>query len=123
MTAVATEAGPLTTDADLPESLLFGTDRQAAEWLAYVGLRGRFVPIQRSSSWMRWDGRTWQTCPGEHLQSAIRQALSGVYDRHMEQRPDTATVMQLLRLKDVNWQLGRLTRELRKVLTLAVDSS
>lgn len=116
MTAVIAPAGPLTTTAELPESMLFGSTTQAATWLAYVGLLGRFDPIWRRSQWMQWNGFAWERCESQDVHRAVRHALGSVYDRRMAQNPDAEEVMLLLRLMDLNWRLGPLMWELRRAL-------
>lgn len=119
MTAVATALlGPLTTDADLPESALFGSTRQAARWLAYVGLGGQFAAVPHTAGWSHWNGFEWVPARREDVHRAVRRVLGTVYDRHMASDPTPEQEMQLMRLMDLNWRLGPLMWALRPVLTV-----
>jgi hypothetical protein len=120
VTAVAAPPGPLTTSAELAEEMLLQGTPQAAEWLAYVGLAGRYVPVPNSPHWRRWTGTSWAACDGADVNRTIRGVLGAVYDRRMEARPSATEVMQLLRLMDLNWSLGPLIYELRRITAEAL---
>lgn len=112
--------GPLTTCQNLTEGALFGSEADAAAWLAYVGLGGRYAAVPSGRYWRRWDGRSWQRCPAEEVNRAVRRALGTVYDRRMEAHPSDGDVIALLRLMDLNWTLGPLVRALRREVTVPV---
>lgn len=98
---------------ELPEAMLLGSTPEAAEWVAYAGLGGRYAAAPRG--WVRWSGSAWKPCDTGEVNRAVRQSLSGAYDRLLAQRPRPADVMQTLRILDLNWQLGPLLLELRQI--------
>ncbi|WP_028652767.1 hypothetical protein [Nocardioides halotolerans] len=97
------------------DAQLYGTTTDAAEWLAQVGLGGRYAAVPGLPRWVRRDGDSWVECDVGEVQRAVRRALGSVCDRRMEEYPPTAEVIQLLRLMDLNWRLGPLMAELRRV--------
>ena len=105
----------MTANRTVPEDWLLGSDAQAAEWVARVGLAGSYAAVARSSSWLRWNGSAWVPCDAADVNRAVRRVLTSVYERRISQRPEAAEVMQLLRLMDLNWRLGPLLTELRRV--------
>jgi len=119
---VFTSTGPLTTDAALDESaLLSGDEAAAAEWLAYVGLGGRYAAVQHHRFWRRWTGRCWVACEVEEVHAAVRRVLGSVYDQRMEADPTPTEVMLLQRLMDLNWRLGPLMAALRRTVIVPAD--
>lgn len=112
MSALATEPGPLTTDEHLPSELLFGTNTDAARWVAFVGLGGRYASVRNKRRWLRFNGRAWEQCEAEDVNRAVRRALTTAYDRVLAERRH-----ELRRLLDLNWQLGPLMWALRVELT------
>ncbi len=87
------------------DDLVYGTTAEAAQWLARVGLRGRYVATP--GGWLR-DG---QPCTQADVHTAMRLALEAVYDRRTVTDPSPA----LTRLLDVRWRLGPLLKRLRQL--------
>ncbi|MFC5677795.1 hypothetical protein [Aeromicrobium endophyticum] len=104
------ENGPFAPTRPIPELTNLYENRQLVPWLVYVGLGGRYCWAV-SLGWMRWDGKKWKRTRIEHVNEAVRRALSGLHGRS-EGLPGRDYLLSLD-------QTFTMTRRLRE--TLAVD--
>ncbi|MDE0775926.1 MAG: hypothetical protein OSB43_06620 [Nocardioides sp.] len=110
------DSGRLRSSRQLPDSLVLGSDTNAARWLAYVGLGGRFA-FRPYVGWVRHNGKGWRRSSLSEVRSAARVALHAYYDKRIEAGAPDPEVVALVRLLDVNWcwRLVELMRRLVEV--------
>lgn len=107
--------GPLTHSPPPPTSHLLGPVERAAEWVAYVGLRGRYAIVPHAGMWRRWDGRCWVKADRRDVVAAIRLAIEAAY---VELSRCGCEYEPALRLLDVNWRLDSLLPAVRRAVTV-----
>lgn len=97
-------SGPLSTPEHLTDDALAATARAAAEWVAFVGLEGRYAVVRKpgvGSQWWRWAGDRWHPCDERLVRAAVQYALDDAYNRIA--RRDDVTAYRLDRLRDERW--------------------
>lgn len=110
--------GPLITEKPLPLIELFDTDLRTAEYLALVGLRGRYAYCREPHGWYRHNTAEWVGTDTETVRCAVRRAANELFDRLAG---DPRYSPGRWRLLDLNWVLGTQVDLVRMVVTVPAE--